>query len=190
MKHKGTVTIETERLTLRRFCAEDAEPMYRNWAHSDKVTHFLTWPPHASVDDSRTILAEWIASYDRPDFYQWAIVPRKLGEPIGSISVVEMDERVDAVEIGYCIGEAWWRQGITSEALRALVAFFFDEVEARRVYAEHDTRNPNSGRVMLSSGMTYEGTLRQADISNAGIADLCVYSILASEWQERKLRNA
>ena len=185
MNHKGTVTIETERLTLRRFCAADAEPMFRNWANSDKVTHFLTWPPHANVDDSRAILAEWIASYERPDFYQWAIVPRELGEPIGSISVVKMDERVDAVEIGYCIGEPWWRQGITSEALRALIAFFFEEVGVRRICAEHDTRNPNSGRVMLSAGMTYEGTLRQADISNAGIGDLCVYSILASEWQAR-----
>ena len=190
MEHKGTVTIETERLTLRRFCAADAEPMFRNWASSVKVTHFLTWQPHGCIDATRAVLAEWIANYGRPDFYQWAIVPRELGEPIGSISVVKMDERVDAVEIGYCIGEPWWRQGITSEALRALVAFFFDEVGARRICAEHDTRNPNSGRVMRSAGMTYEGTLRQADISNAGIADLCVYSILADEWRARGEQGA
>ena len=32
LNHKGTVTIETERLILRRFTMEDAGPMFRNWA--------------------------------------------------------------------------------------------------------------------------------------------------------------
>ena len=190
MEHKSTITIETDRLILRQFCAADAEPAYRNWTSSEKVTRFLTWPVHASVDDTRDILAQWMADYARPDFYQWAIVLRELGEPIGSISAVGIVECIDAVEIGYCIGEPWWRQGITSEALCAVVAFFFDEVKARRVCAKHDTRNPNSGRVMRKAGMTYEGTLRQAGTSNAGIADLCIYSILAREWEARPPRNA
>lgn len=181
MNHKGTATLETERLTLRRFEVADAPAMYHNWAGSAKVTRFLTWPAHADVSVSRDILAEWVACYGRPDFYQWAIVLRELGEPIGSISAVRTDEDVDAVEIGYCIGERWWRQGITSEALRAVVAFFLDKVGARRVAARHDTRNPNSGRVMLSAGMSFEGTLRQAGRCNAGIGDMSMYAILASD---------
>lgn len=32
MEHKGTVTLETPRLILRRLTLADAEPMYRNWA--------------------------------------------------------------------------------------------------------------------------------------------------------------
>lgn len=42
MEHKGTVTLETERLILRRFQLEDAQAMYRNWAADDEVTKFLT----------------------------------------------------------------------------------------------------------------------------------------------------
>ena len=42
MKHKGTVTLETERLVLRRLTIEDAEIMYRNWASDDEVTKYLT----------------------------------------------------------------------------------------------------------------------------------------------------
>ncbi len=42
MKHCGTKRLETERLILRRFTAEDAEPMFRNWASDDEVTKFLT----------------------------------------------------------------------------------------------------------------------------------------------------
>ena len=50
MDHKGTVTLETERLQLRCFTEEDAESMYRNWASDPEVTKYLTWPPHADVN--------------------------------------------------------------------------------------------------------------------------------------------
>ena len=33
----------------------------------------------------------WIAGYEKPDFYQWAIVLKEINEPIGSISVVDKD---------------------------------------------------------------------------------------------------
>ena len=50
MRHTGTQTIATERLTLRRFTMEDAENMYYNWACDPEVTKYLTWQPHKSVD--------------------------------------------------------------------------------------------------------------------------------------------
>lgn len=42
MNHKGTVTLETERLILRRFTMDDAEAMFRNWASDPEVTKYLT----------------------------------------------------------------------------------------------------------------------------------------------------
>lgn len=46
--------------------------------------------------------------------------------------------------------------------------------------------NPNSGNVMRKCGLKYEGILRQADISNRGIVDACMYSILRDEWLQAK----
>ena len=37
LTHKGTQTIETSRLILRRAIREDAEPMFRNWASDPEV---------------------------------------------------------------------------------------------------------------------------------------------------------
>lgn len=42
MEHKGTNTLETKRLRLRRFRAEDAKGMYRNWASDPEVTKYVT----------------------------------------------------------------------------------------------------------------------------------------------------
>lgn len=50
-----------------------------------------------------------------------------------------------------------------SEALAALIKFFFEEVEVNRIESRFDPNNIGSGKVMEKCGMEYEGTLREAD---------------------------
>ncbi len=135
MKHYGTQRLETERLVLRRFTKEDALAMYQNWASDEEVTKYLTWPTHTCLEVSQKVIADWIKSYEKEDYYQWAIVYKEQGKPIGSISVVEKKEEISMVHIGYCIGRDWWHQGITSEALKAVMEFLFDVVGANRIEA-------------------------------------------------------
>lgn len=180
MNHIGTREIATERLTLRRFEIEDAENMFYNWANDPEVTKYLTWPAHESVDTTETILKEWISKYDEKDFYQWAIELNDLEQPIGTISAIKTDERVESVEIGYCIGKRFWNNGYMTEALTAIIRFFINEVGAGRVWARHDTENPNSGKVMAAAGMDYEGTLLHAGFNNQGICDEAVYAKVRS----------
>lgn len=181
MEHKGTVRIETLRLLLRRFTIDDAEVAFRNWAGDSRVTEFLRWQAYTEIEGVRAILQKWIDGYARPDFYQWAIVPRTLGEPIGTISAVGMNEHTDTVHIGYCIGYPWWGRGYTAEAFSAIIPFLFNEVKAKRIESQHDPNNPASGAVMRKCGLTYEGTLRRADWSNRGIVDACIYALLAED---------
>jgi ribosomal-protein-alanine N-acetyltransferase len=93
------------------------------------------------------------------------------------------------VHIGYCVSRAWWRRGVTSEALGAVIQFFFEEVGVNRVESRHDPRNPNSGRVMLKCGMKYEGTRRQADWNSQGVCDVSDYGLLAEEYFTAKNRE-
>lgn len=182
LTHKGTQTIETPRLILRKAQMEDAQPMFDNWASDPEVTKYLTWPTYETPDTASVILAQWIAEYEKDDFYLWMIVPKALGQPIGSISVVAHHDHVEKAEIGYCIGKHWWHQGIMSEALKAVMDFLFREVGMNRIEARHDTNNPHSGNVMKKCGMLYEGTARAADRNNQGICDAACYAILRSDW--------
>lgn len=183
MKHLGTVKIETDRLILRRFTMNDALAMFDNYASDPLVTRYLTWPTHTDVEDSKKVLTRFTSMYINEEYYFWAIVPKNNEDkPIGGISVVEKHDNIGMVEIGYCIGRKWWHQGITSEALNAVIHFFFCEAGANRVEAKHDPRNPNSGKVMMKCGMKYEGTNRQADKNNQGICDVSRYAILAEDY--------
>lgn len=185
MKHCGTKQLETPRLILRRFEIEDASALYKNWASDPKVTKYLMWPTHTNSSISEDVVKDWVDSYQKLDYYQWAIVLKNEGDTsIGCIAAVDSNETVSMLHIGYCLGSSWWHQGITSEALKAVIDFLFEEVGALRIESRHDPHNPNSGAVMKKCGMQYEGTLRNSDWNNQGICDASYYSILKSEWRK------
>lgn len=182
MNHCGTQRLETGRLILRRYVNADAAAMYKNWASDQEVTRFLTWPTHPNQEVSGRVIEDWVNQYSDDSYYHWAIVLKDNGEePIGDIAVVSLKENVSMAHVGYCIGRNWWHQGITSEALKAVMEFLFDVVDVNRIEARHDPRNPNSGKVMEKCGMKYEGTLHSSDWNNQGICDACYYALLKSE---------
>jgi len=182
MNHTGTKELETSRLILRRFELSDAGAMFRNWAGDPDVAKYMTWNAHGSISVTNGVLNDWLNSYQRPDFYQWAIVPKYKGEPIGSIGSVYGSEEIKMVHVGYCIGKMWWHQGYTSEAFARVIEFFFKEVKANRIESRHDPGNPNSGMVMLKCGLSYEGRSRQSDTNNQGLCDAMHYAILAEDY--------
>lgn len=182
MEHKGTINIETKRLHLRRHVIEDAEIMFKNWVTEKEVTKFLSWQPHKDINETKQLLTEWIDSYKELNFYFWTIELKDSHELVGDISVVNLDEATQSVELGYGIGTKWWGKGITAEAGKALVKFFFEEVQVNRVYAKHAAGNPNSGKVMQKIGMKKEGIIRQSGTCNQGIVDEVYYSILKDEY--------
>ncbi len=189
MNKAGTQRLETHRLILRRFRAEDAGDMFANWASDPEVTRFLTWPAHPSIEVTRAVLGDWIPRYSDGGFFSWAIEWKENGSVIGSIAVVKLDENTDSAEIGYCLGRAYWGRGIMPEALRAVTDYLFDTAGLNRIAACHDANNPNSGRVMEKAGMKREGVLHEAGRNNRGICDEVRYALLRSDRTARERRD-
>lgn len=183
LTHKGTNTIETDRLILRRAQIGDAGAMFRNWASDPEVTKYLTWPAYSKPEEADFILDLWSKVYENPEHYLWMIVLKEQAEPIGSISVVAQRSDIAQAEVGYCLGRSWWHQGIMSEALAAVIRYLFLEVGMNRIEAGHDPRNPHSGNVMKKCGMQYEGTSRASARNNQGICDVAHYGILCRDWE-------
>jgi RimJ/RimL family protein N-acetyltransferase len=50
--------------------------------------------------------------------------------------------------------------------------------------AQHDVRNPASGRVMQKCGLTQEGILRGRIMNKGEYIDTALYSILRSDWEK------
>lgn len=182
MNHKGTQIIETKRLILRKFKVSDAQQMFDNWANDSEVTKYLTWPSHGNIKVTKELLSDWVQNYQNNSYYNWCIEFKETAQAIGSIGAVKVLEYINSVSIGYCISKEYWSKGIMTEALGAIIKFFFDEVYVNRISATHDTNNPASGRVMAKCGMKYEGTFVQAACNQQGICDIAVYGLVKRDY--------
>jgi len=188
LTHKGTQTIKTQRLILRRFSLSDASDMFNNWAGDERVTRWLTWSPHSSEAATADLLELWCAEYAKADKYNWAIEYED--RAIGNISVVRHHERVQWAELGYCMGAGFWGRGIMTEAVKAVTDFLFDEVGFNRIQISHVDRNPASGAVALKCGFRFEGTRRQYALSRNGeFLDVCEYGLLKSDRADQNQKT-
>jgi ribosomal-protein-alanine N-acetyltransferase len=182
LTHKGIQPIETERLILRRFKPSDAEYMFKNWANDSEVSKFFIRNPHSELSETEQIISEWVNAYTNNDCYNWAIELKEIGEIIGQISLVDLNEKYFSCEVAFTVGRSFWKKGISTEALKVVISYLFKEIGMNRIEGRYNTLNFASGRVMQKSGMKFEGIMRQADLNKDGeFGDLAVYSILKSD---------
>ena len=185
MNNKGTVTLETERLILRKYSINDAKDMFNNWATNENVTRYLTWTPYTNIDDVKCFLNYCISQYDNDETYNWCIEFKDNHQAIGSISVVCLRDDINEASIGYCLGEDYWRKGIMTEAFKKVIDFLFNEVGVNRIEATHDVNNPNSGKVMAKCGLLYEGTRKQGAVNISGICDSVIYGLTKEDYKKK-----
>lgn len=167
MRHTGTNPIETPRLVLRRFTPTDATAMYQNWATDPDVARWMRWTPHKNLQETQEIVQSWVDGYEDPQSYLWAIQRKEDSELIGSIGIMPGGDGIpeDGFGPGYNIGQAFWGQGYVTEALEAIINYFFTQTGAQKLYCCHATANPASGRVLQKAGFvhTHSGVYHKYD---------------------------
>src|SRR5262249_33695776 len=110
-----------------------------------------------------------------------AIVLRATGKVIGWIGFGHPSQlNIGDYDFGYALHRAYWGQGCMTEALRALLAFCFDELGARSVFGECYAANPASARVMEKAGMRCLGYAPSKDVTlGPGLR----YILQAEDWR-------
>lgn len=178
MRHVGTLQIETQHLTLRRVSVEDTGAIYRNWAQYADSYRYLRLEPLPDAKAARAYIERVARGYKNPEQYQWVIVEKQSGDPIGLCSLSVVSEHDETGTYAVSIGKPFWNRGYASEILSALVRFGFDEIGFNRIEAYHAVDNPASGVVMTKCGFLYEGRARQKYRSNEGFEDCDMYAVL------------
>ncbi len=175
--------LKTERLLLRPFTLADA-PEVRRLAGDRDIASTTANIPHPYEDG---VAEAWISThqenFDQGQALSLAIVRRHDSALIGGIGL-GIRREYDRAEMGYWIGKPYWGNGYATEAARALLAYGFSVLGLNRIFAEHFSRNPASGRVMEKLGMKHEGHLRQHMKKWGVFEDIEVHGILRSEFEE------
>ena len=183
MKDLGTVTLETERLILRKVTRDDAFVAFDNWTNDLKTARYVVWEPHGIIDNTIQLFEKWEKEYDNPHTYRWIVYVKELEQAIGTIDAVRVSVNQKTAEIGYCYGSKFWGKGYATEALTKVIDYLLNEVGFELIEAKHLVGNPASGRVMEKSGMKYDATLRKRMIDSYDNerVDVKIYSITKGE---------
>lgn len=149
------VTLETERLILRPWEESDAEELFL-YASDPDVGPAAGWMPHKDIEDSRMIIKNILSA---PGTF--AMVLKSTGKPIGSIGYFPTNAEGASVcdpEIGYWIGKPFWGQGLTPEAVRALIDYCFEKEGASRIFCGYFDGNEKSKRCQEKCGFIFHHT--------------------------------
>ncbi len=178
--------IQTERLLLRKVTPGDAEDMLA-YVSDPEVARHTTWEPYDSIEQVRDHLRSVISNYERGEPANWGVMLRESGRLIGMCGFMagSWEPEYARASLGYAIAREYWDRGLTTEAVRAAIAFGFNHLSLNRIEARCIAENTASERVMQKAGLSYEGTLRDYVFRKGAYRDYKVYSILRREHSSK-----
>lgn len=180
--------IETERLVLRPYQAGDG-PWYfaasqRNRSHlmryeAGNVIMSIKTEQDAEVL-VRELAAEWVA---RSCFFM-AALDKETAQFVAQIYLGPTNWGLPGFAIGYFVDQEREGRGFITEAVRAVIRFTFEHLEAHRVQIECDDTNLRSRRVAERCGLVLEGHLRENKRNPDGTTSGTLYlGLLRSEFE-------
>jgi len=188
--------LHTKKLCLRAFTATDTSRVAELANDPDVVKDLRTFDVPYTNDDAKA----WLATLD-PHWQQglaavFAIClkredgredsPENSAPIVGTIGLV-IDGQSQRAECGYWLGKDYWRKGITSEALPALLDFGFNQLGLNKITAECLTRNVASAALLSKVGFTQEGLFRChfRKREDEPFHDVLAWGILRTDWNQR-----
>lgn len=182
LKHCGTQTIESERLVLRPFLYTDSDDMLTYWISDPKIQSMYSEPVYSTKEEVKRLLDKYIGSYERLDYYRWAVVEKESNICIGQIAIFLVDSKNHFCEIEYALGSNFHRKGYASEAVKLILDFSFNKVNFHKVQVCHKESNVASQGVIRKCNFTYEGALRDFFFMDGKYVSRLYYSMLKDEY--------
>lgn len=153
---KAPDVLRTERLTLRRPAATDADDIFARYSSDPEVTVYLAWALHRHVEDTHAFLAFSEAEWRRWPAGPYLIFDQADNRLLGGTGLSFDSARVAST--GYVLAQDAWGRGYATEVLRAMVALA-PRLGVGRLYALCHPAHAASARVLAKGGLSYDGRL-------------------------------
>lgn len=185
INHLGSVTLETERLILRKTIKEDIDELFYIELNPNLRRYLGIHKVGTSLNDNRNYFD--FSKYDNLDFYRWSIVEKDTNKLLGCIYLNVHDEKARSYGIDYFIREDSWNKGYATEASKCVLEFAFNKLNINRIESSGAKSNPGTLKVMEHIGLKYEGVRKDGIFYYyGGIQDLVLYGITKEEYNTGK----
>ena len=153
-------TIETLRLWLRPFTADDLDDLHQRIYADAEVMRYLPGGVPRPVE--KTIAAiEAFQQHDAEHGYTIAaVIDKETDQLMGHCGLwrLEVDH---TIEVAYALGRAYWGQGFATEAAQATLRYGFEVCGLPQIVALAFPENIASQRVIQKIGMQHIGPTRR-----------------------------
>jgi RimJ/RimL family protein N-acetyltransferase len=186
------VRIETPRLTLRCYQPGDGAMYYRvGLKNRQHLIPFESGNALLSLNDeiqSEEVIADLINDWQTGNCYFLGAFDKINADFVAQVYVGHANRDVKEFDLGYIVDCDHEGHGYVTEAVKAVLGWIFDHLEANRVRIECSDANLRSARVAERCGFTLEGHTRQDQHAPDG--SLCgrlFYGLLCSEYHNDRL---
>ncbi|WP_081398180.1 GNAT family N-acetyltransferase [Paenibacillus odorifer] len=177
---EGFPVLETDRFILRRITLDDAKEIY-NYFSKDEVTQYYDLDSFTDIQQAINLIERWDERFKGKQSIRWGIARREDNIMMGSCGYHNWAHRNFKAEIGYELSPLYWRQGVMTEVLTAIIAYGFEHMKLHRIEALYDPANIASKKSLLKAGFKYEGLLRESFFEKGRFVDAEICSLLASD---------
>jgi RimJ/RimL family protein N-acetyltransferase len=132
--------IETERLFIRPFTADDGEALFAVWGDPANERFLGTTPPR-SVEEVQAWTQRGMP---------WGVWERETGELVGDCGLFPNED--GDWELAYGFRRDRWGRGYATEAGEACVRYGFEQLDLPRIVADVPREHPASIRVLDKLG--------------------------------------
>ena len=177
--------LQTERFTIRDLTIDDLENQHKLMSDSI-VMNYIQDIKKDTIEESKENLMmaiNDIGSKNRK-YYFFLIEEKTTKEFIGNIgyTVKQNTPYGKIVELGFFIEEKHWNKGYTTEAVKRVLKFAFEEGDVYRITTGCAKENAASERVMQKNGFIKEAEYKEIFLHDGKLKDRVEYRMLKYEW--------
>jgi ribosomal-protein-alanine N-acetyltransferase len=177
--------LKTKRLVLREFQTSDAEAVFDIFSR-DRVTRYVDTATMHSVEEAAKKIRDRIDLFRNEQGLRWGITLQGQEDiVIGSCGLYLLNRAWFSCEIGYELHPQYWRGGIMTEALTAIINFAYSGrffFPLNRIQALTYLDNEASAGLLKGLGFQEEGVWRAYGYWKNQFHDLRCFSLLRREW--------
>ncbi len=174
--------LETERLLLRRVHEGDVEQIFEMRSNPETM-RYIPRPLITHRDEALEHIGMINDKIDKAEGINWAITRKEDPLLLGIIGHYRIKPEHYRAEIGYMLHPDHHGQGIVTEAIKAVVAYGFDQMKLNSIEAILDPGNGASAAVLEKNGFVKEAHLRENEYFDGKFIDTVIYSLLKNDFQ-------
>jgi ribosomal-protein-alanine N-acetyltransferase len=176
--------IETRNLVLRRIQEPDSQAIFRILS-DEEVTRYYDDATFAQIDQANYQIQAWENGFKHERCIRWGITLKNDLGVVGTCGFYGFHSWHMRASIGYELGRPFWRQGIMTEALTAIMRVGFMEMDLNRIEAVVMPENQPSIKLLEKLGFANEGVLKEYENwGSKGFKDLCMFAMIRKRWEE------